>query len=548
MMDKNFTLAVVLMILIYFGWFKFVAEPKQEQLKENQKAKQEQVVASESEQNQKVETTKTTEAKATEENPAKLISKVGEKNKVEEEKLYELETAQARIIFTSKGAAIKDYFYKDILGPVNLTPNFEKGFFITMPEVDFKEIDRDEKSITFKGNIAKNVNVYKTYRWTENGSLNSLDISIKNNLSEDIEVKSWYIGFGPGLGTVKSEEKENSKYEKVVYTVQESGKKNPSLKDLKKEKTDVFEISSENWMWAGIQNRYFLAALIPNNWESNELGYEVKKTGTKKGFFGSSDVESPELKIFVPSRIIKAGEGIEFSSKFYFGPKDYDKLLELGHSLDKSVEFGFFGQFGKWAKASLNYLYKLTGNYGYSIIIIAIILQILMLPLTMKSLKSNEAMRKIQPELKSLQAKYKNEPQKLNQEMFALYKKHGANPMGGCLPLLIQLPVFIALFNALRTSWELHGAHWALWIHDLSAKDPYYVLPILMGGVMFFQMNLTMPSTGGSDPMQKSMKWMPIIFTFLFLSFPAGLVLYWLTNSLLNLALHLFLKSRKKEA
>ncbi len=533
-MEKNFTLAIALMILIYIGWFKFIAEPKKEAL-ESQKA-----VAEETQE------IATTAIATTTTKEIKLIEKVDTTAKPEAEKLFELETPTAKITFTSKGAGIKTYEFKDILGPVNLTPNFTEGYFASMPEVNFDEIDREENAITFKGKITRNVDVLKIYKFNQNGNLNTLDILVKNNLAEDISLKEWYINFGPGLGTVKSEQKENSKYQKAVYLVEEAGKKNPSFKNLRKEKTDLFKISSNNWLWAGMANRYFLTALIPQNWESDALAYETIITGQSKGFFGKKDIKSPVMRIIVPQQIIKAGERKVFNSKFYFGPKDYDKLLALPYRLDKSVEFGFFGQFGKWAKAALNYLYGITGNYGYSIIIIAFLLQVLMLPLTLKSIKSSEAMKKIQPELKEIQKRYKDEPQRLNKEMFALYKKHGANPMGGCLPLLIQLPVFIALFNALRTSWELHGAPWALWIHDLSAKDPYYVLPILMGAIMFFQMNLTMPQ-GGNDPMQKSMKWMPIIFTFLFLSFPAGLVLYWLTNSALNFALHMFLKSKKNK-
>ena len=534
-MEKNFTLAIALMVLIYIGWFKFIAEPKKEAL-ENQKAQVEETLVKE----QKATTQVTTVAQTKEVN---LVEKVT--GKIEEEALYELDTKTAKITFSSKGASIKTFEFKDILGSVNLTPNFTEGFFASMPEINFKEIDRDENSITFKGNITRNVDVLKIYKFNNNGNLNTLDVLIKNNLAEDISLKEWYIAFGPGLGTVASEQKENAKYQKAVFTVEVPGKKNPALKNLRKEKTDVFAISSEKWLWAGMSNRYFLSALIPQNWESDALGYETVIAGQSKGFFGKKDIKAPVMRIMIPKQIIKAGERKVFNSKFYFGPKDYDKLLALPYRLDKSVEFGFFGQFGKWAKASLNWLYGITGNYGYSIIIIAFLLQLLMLPLTLKSIRSSEAMKKIQPELKEIQRRYKDEPQRLNKEMFALYKKHGANPMGGCLPLLIQLPVFIALFNALRTSWELHGASWALWIHDLSAKDPYYVLPILMGAIMFFQMQLTMPQSAGNDPMQKSMKWMPIIFTFLFLSFPAGLVLYWLTNSALNFGLHLFLKRKK---
>ena len=166
-----------------------------------------------------------------------------------------------------------------------------------------------------------------------------------------------------------------------------------------------------------------------------------------------------------------------------------------------------------------------------------------MFPLTFKSLKATAAMKKLQPEITRLQQRYSKEPAKLNAEMMELYKKHGANPLGGCLPMLIQMPVFIALFNALRNAWELHGAAWIFWIKDLSAKDPYYVLPLLMGGLMFAQ-NRMSPAVGVDPAQQKMMTFMPVIFTVMFLNFPSGLVLYWMTNSLVSTLQQIVLRDR----
>ena len=149
--------------------------------------------------------------------------------------------------------------------------------------------------------------------------------------------------------------------------------------------------------------------------------------------------------------------------------------------------------------------------------------------------------------MKRLQEKYKANPEVLNREMMALYQKHGINPLAGCLPMLIQLPIFLALFNALRTSWSLHGAGFVGWITDLSAKDPYYILPILMGAVMFFQQRSTVPS--GMDPAQAAMfKYMPLIFTLLFMNFPSGLVLYWLTNSLITFGIQTMVNKKLAQA
>jgi YidC/Oxa1 family membrane protein insertase len=166
-----------------------------------------------------------------------------------------------------------------------------------------------------------------------------------------------------------------------------------------------------------------------------------------------------------------------------------------------------------------------------------------MFPLTFQSLKAMAAMKKLQPEIAKLQQRYAKDPQRLNAEMMGLYKKHGANPLGGCLPMIVQMPVFVALYNALRNAWELHGASWIFWIHDLSAKDPYYVLPILMGALMFGQNKLN-PAMGGDPAQQQMMTFMPIVFTLMFMNFPSGLVLYWMTNSLVSAVSQLALRNR----
>jgi YidC/Oxa1 family membrane protein insertase len=192
--------------------------------------------------------------------------------------------------------------------------------------------------------------------------------------------------------------------------------------------------------------------------------------------------------------------------------------------------------------AALVRIQATVGNWGWSIIALTLCLQVLLMPLTYKSLKAAASMRKVQPEIAKLQARYKDDPTRLNTEMMALYKTAGANPLGGCLPMLLQMPIFVALYNALRSSWELHGAGWMFWIHDLSAKDPFYVLPVVMGGLMFLQSKLNPPA--GDPAQQQMMMFMPLIFTFMFLKFPAGLVLYWLTNSLVSTVLQLALRDR----
>jgi len=244
----------------------------------------------------------------------------------------------------------------------------------------------------------------------------------------------------------------------------------------------------------------------------------------------------------MPAVELKPGEKKTWEAQFYIGPKDYARLKLLGNGLDRAVDFGFFSPLAKLANSSLVYFHKLTGNYGAAIIILSVLIQLMLTPLSFKSYKAMAVMKKIQPEMKSIQDRYKDDPKRMNQEIMELYKRHGTNPLGGCLPMMLQIPVFFSLFTALRNSWNLHGATFVFWIKDLSAKDPFYVLPLVMGGIMFLQQHMN-PQT--SDPSQAAMmKWMPVIFTFMFLNFPSGLVLYWLINSTWGFAQSMYLQKK----
>jgi YidC/Oxa1 family membrane protein insertase len=182
---------------------------------------------------------------------------------------------------------------------------------------------------------------------------------------------------------------------------------------------------------------------------------------------------------------------------------------------------------------SLKYMNEFVKNFGIAIIILTILIKILFWPLGNKSYESMKAMQKLQPKMQELRDKFKDDKQKLSQETMALYRAHKVNPMGGCLPMLIQIPVFFGLYKALLYAIELRHAPFFWWIQDLSAKDPYYITPIIMGATMFIQQKMT-PTAG--DPMQqKIMLFLPIIFTFLFLNFPSGLVIYWLFNNILSI-------------
>ena len=222
-----------------------------------------------------------------------------------------------------------------------------------------------------------------------------------------------------------------------------------------------------------------------------------------------------------------------FSFWGFVGPKRFDLLKSFNMHLEENIRFGMFAIIAKPALEFLNYLYGKVHNYGWAIIILTLILKILFHPLTAYGYKSMAKMQDLQPKLQEIKRLYKDDPAKMNEETMALYKREKINPMGGCLPMLLQIPVFFALYKVLMVAIELRHAPFIGYLTDLSAKDPYYITPVLMGATMFLQQKMT-PAMGDSTQ-NKIMLAMPIVFTFLFLNFPSGLVLYWLVNNVISI-------------
>ncbi len=221
----------------------------------------------------------------------------------------------------------------------------------------------------------------------------------------------------------------------------------------------------------------------------------------------------------------------------YVGPKDYRELREIYAPLTDVVEYGLITFFAKPVFLLLDLLYKFFGNWGWAIVGLTIVVRIILFPLSYKGVMSMQKLKDLTPKMKEIQEQYKNDPQKMQAHLMQLYKKHGANPLGGCLPLLLQIPVFFAIYRVLYNAVELKNSEWILWISDLSVMDPYLVLPILMGLSMYLQQALT-PNT--LDPMQaKIFRLLPVIFTIFLITFPAGLVLYWTINNIFAILMQL---------
>ncbi|MDR1615239.1 MAG: membrane protein insertase YidC [Campylobacteraceae bacterium] len=244
-----------------------------------------------------------------------------------------------------------------------------------------------------------------------------------------------------------------------------------------------------------------------------------------------------------PNIFIEGREDLKL--KGYIGPKSKVNIHAVDKKLDDVIEYGFFTWISKPIFSFLYFIHSNVGNWGWSIVILTIIIRLVLYPLTYRGMVSMNKLKDLAPRVKELQVKYKDDKQKLNIHVMDLYKKHGANPMGGCLPILIQIPIFFAIYRVLSNTVELKNAEWILWVKDLAVMDPYYILPVAMGLTMFLQQKIT-PSNF-TDPMQeKIMKFLPLIFTMFFLWFPAGLTLYWFVNNLFSIFQQIYVNKHFK--
>ena len=513
-MQKNLVLAIVLSSAVYILWYSFIEK--------RPALNQAPALAA-----QTLQTSPGTGA-----GPSSSVSRPAASGPLEPDwasRTAEIKLNKAVYSFHPAGASIKSVVYQGPVAPVELVKDPVPGFLSSFENLTFTLKNKTADSVTFGARADNGVTILKKFVLNGDDKINLLEITAVNPSAAPAVFAAWDLKLGPGLGTVKSEEKENPKLWKAQYTVQEEGKKFPTVKTIKENQ------KAGAWVWAGVDNRYFLAAVLGGDLKRDTLNISQPEIGGNK---------APLLSMPFAAELLAPRETRVWRVEFYIGPKDYKLLQALGHGLDRSVDFGFFSPLAKIANSALDYFHSLTGNYGAAIVILSVLLQILISPLSWKSYKAMAIMKKIQPEMQAIQARYKEDPKRMNSEVMELYKRHGTNPLGGCLPMLLQIPIFFSLFTALRNSWPLHGAPFIFWIKDLSAKDPYYVLPLVMGGIMFLQQVLN-PQTGGDQAQAAMMKWMPVVFTFMFLTFPSGLVLYWLINSIWGFAQTMILQKQQ---
>ena len=304
-----------------------------------------------------------------------------------------------------------------------------------------------------------------------------------------------------------------------VYTEKDKLNK-ASLGDIEKNKTSYPKSATDGWI--AIVQHYFLGAWLPKDGTQRE--YFIRPLDN--GLFAAG--------VILPVGHIEAGKTVAVTTRLFAGPQEQDLLKTLAPGLEYTVDYGYLRTLAVPLFWVLNEIHNLVRNWGVSIIILTIIIKLLFYPLSAASYKSMAKMKVLAPKLQRLKERYGDDRQRMHQAMVELYKTEKINPLGGCLPIVVQIPVFIALYWVLLLSVEMRQAPFALWIHDLSRPDPYYILPIIMGATMFIQtwLNPTPP-----DPMQaKLMKIMPVAFSVFFFFFPSGLVLYWVVNNVLSIA------------
>ncbi len=464
-----------------------------------------------------------------------------------------VETRLYKAVFTNNGPSVKKFELKKYRmtpdktsPPVNLIPTNGDGNFMT---VDFIQNAADGNGILYQANqdhlnlvdeggpqelvftsvLPTGLMVEKRYKFYPDQYKIDLEVVVRNQGPQRLEG-----AFRVGLNPVIPKEKKSYYSSFTGLTVLNQGEYTELDLD---DPGDKVELQGQIG-WIAFQESYFISAVVP------EEPLDAKIEATKK------DKDRLYAKLVGPSLVLAPGGQATARYALFLGPLDLGLLKQFGKGLDKAIDFGWTNVIAKPLLLTLRFFNNYVHNYGVAIILLTIVVKLIFWPLTHKSYKSMKEMQKLQPLMAKIREKYKDNKEQMNKELMALYKTYKVNPMSGCLPMVIQIPVFFALYRILAQAIELRHAPFMLWINDLSAPDrlfrfpfsiplmaPPYGIPVLtllMGASMFLQQKMT-PTTG--DPTQaKMMMLLPIVFTFLFINFPSGLVLYWLVNNILSIA------------
>ncbi|MBT5419406.1 MAG: membrane protein insertase YidC [Candidatus Cloacimonetes bacterium] len=533
-MDKKTLLAVLLILVVFWISSEFI-------WKRNKPATQDQQTTENVTDTQQQTAETTTPLEQPLANETEIIAL---DNDVDINDNIVLENELFIVTFSNRGAVInsvqlKGFFMKDKVSFVELINenssilntrlNDTVGNISNYSSIPFQyEINEASRKVTFISNTEKGT--YKKIFTLED----DYQVNMKTQLNGFENVSGYEIDFGGGIADTEDYLKMKNREYAVISQVDNDINK-IALSKLKEERKASGSID-----WAAVRSKYFTMAII-----ADEL-IEMNKISAFKL------EESPSMKLSVST----IGSQIDHNYNLYLGPLDYGRLKAYGIGIENIVEMGpkFLQGLSKLFLWFLSFLYGFIPSWGVVIIIFSIILKTLLYPLTHKSFESTTKMQKIQPLTKELQAKYKGDPQKMNAELKKLYKEHGVNPLGGCLPMLLQMPVIFALYPLLRYSISLRQASFG-WLPDLSEPDPIWALPILMAVFMFVQQKLMAPSKAtldGMDDKQKAqqqsqkmmMYFMPIMMFFIFKGLSSGLVLYWTVFSIIGSIQQYFIKKK----
>ena len=373
------------------------------------------------------------------------------------------------------------------------------------------------------------VSVTKRYRFTRGSYLIEVSFLISNKSTDRLQANA----FGQIKRDVFDDPSAVGGFGRTYLGFVTTSEDDPYIRIDFDEVDDGTEAFDTQGGWIGFSQHYFISAWIPEPSQNNRYTTRKNDVGQYFGEFTGNAI------------VVAPGESAEYRMGFYAGPKDQYVLAEISPNLDLTIDYGFLWFLAAPIYWLLRQIDSFTNNYGLSIIALTLVVKALFYKLTETQYRSMAGMRRVMPKMESLKETYGDDRMKLQQATMELYKKEKINPFGGCLPMLVQMPVFIALYWVLLESVELRHAAFGLWLQDLSVRDPYFILPLLMAATMYLQTSL---SPTPADPIQaRVMKIMPVMMGVLFLWFPAGLVLYWLTNGLLGILQQWYI-TRKLEA
>lgn len=552
MEQARLLLAIGLSFLVLFVWSMFFTEkPPVNQNKEPEVA-----VKAKPEERAELEKPIVREASQPEEKPKEPLPAT----EIQASRELGVETPFYNVRISTRGATLTSYILNEYREAVEadapkkqLIPKALKGGVIhsslshrsiggledAVFTVDGEEsnilVNEEKRSLVLHWTSKQGVTVSKIFTFDPHSYMIGLKIVLSNNGEEKINDSLVLSLRSPVLE------------EKGYGFVGPSALINDKLEQVKIKKIEDKSEYSGKIKWIGVEDRYFISSIIPGEETDGKMKLSLND-------------ETVTNRLVNPAFELVRGSSKEFQFYIFMGPKSMELLKSLGHGLEKALNFGFFDILAKPCLWFMNKIHSVIPNYGVAIILLTIFTKVLLWPLGNKSYKSMSEMKKLQPLMTEIREKYKDDKQKMNQELMALYRTYKVNPMGGCLPMVLQIPVFFALYRMLYQAIELRHAPFFLWINDLSAPDrlfefgfsipfmePPYGIPVLtivMGATMLLQQKMSPPP---GDPTQaKMMMLMPLVFTFIFINFSSGLVLYWLVNNVLSISQQYYVQKKNQ--